>query len=84
MRELLAFAKQHGPVALIAAFLVWAVVMRSEAAHDKLLEATRSNTNVNGQLLMSLERLVYLSRVQCQREAGSDLVALRNCVRDRE
>lgn len=84
VKDALSFAKQNGPIALIAAFLVWAVVMRSEAAHDDILAATQNQTNINGQVLMALERIAYLSRVQCQREAGVDFEALRKCARDRE
>lgn len=82
MKDALAFAKQHGPLALIALILIWAVVLRGQSEHDEILAATRANVNVNGQLLMSLERLVYLSRVHCTREAAGDLAALRECAKD--
>lgn len=84
MKDALAFAKQHGPLALIAMILIWAVVVRAESAHERVLDAVNSQANINGQVLMALERMVYLQRVQCQREAAGNLQALRDCAKDRE
>lgn len=84
MKDALGFVKQHGIATVIALILLYAVVLRSEAAHDRILDSINSQSNINGQVLMALERMVYLQRVQCQRDAGGDLVALRTCARDRE
>ena len=83
MKEALAFAKQHGPIALIAVGLVIYLAWTSEAADSELKNAVASNVNVNGQLLMSVERLVYLQRVTCQ-NAAQTAEALRACAKDRD
>lgn len=79
----LAILKQHGPITLIAVGLVFYLAMRSEAAHMDLQRAVTQNSNINGQLLMSVERLVYLQRVTCQNSAQS-ADGLKACARDHD